>query len=337
MDISTGKNPVMQAKVLTREKKRLLYYILLILIPSIQFAVFYFYVNINSVLLAFQKYTTKTDGTIGYLIEFALFDNLSYAWNEIISNGQMILNSMYLYLSNLIIVTCLALFFSYYIAKKYALSGLFRVMLFMPQIISQVSLAYLFTQVCNGFFPDFVRAIGGEEWLIANKLNNGLLGGTAPETENIKFIAILFYNIWIGFGANVMLYTGSMSAIDQSIIESAQLDGVGFFSEFVYIYFPLTWSTFTTFVVTGLTAIFTSTMGLTTFAVTAGNNVITENSQVFGYYLYNATRHAVLVADGGLTSYSQVSAIGIIITLVLVPITLGLRKVMETFGPRTDK
>ncbi len=331
MDNAIDKKGLSEDKTLNRDKKRLIFYVLLIAIPSIQFAIFYIYVNINSVILAFQKYSEAENG-IGYDIEFALFENLSFAWGQIIGQGRAILNSLLLYISNLIIVTCLALLFSYYIAKKCILSGFFRVILFLPQIIAALSLAYIFKIIVDFGLPELVRVLGIENsWLSGGIISNG----NAPETA--RFITILFYNIWVGFGANVMLYTGSMSSIDPSITESAQLDGIGFFGEFWYIYFPLSWSTFTTFVVTGLTAVFTSTMNLTAFFGDGG--VEPQSLNVFGYYLYCAISKASLVPNpgSGYLSYSQVSSIGLIITLVLVPITLTLRKVMETFGPRTDK
>ncbi len=315
--------------ILNRNKKRLIFYTLLIAIPSIQFFFFYVYVNFNSILLAFQNYAEPTDGSLGYVITFGMFENFSEAWSIVKSSTDLILNSLYLYLCNLIIVSTLALLFSYYIAKKYNFSGLFRVILFLPTIISQVALVTIFKAIVNEGFVSIVTALGGEEWLVAKGLQKGLLNGT----DATKYATILFYNIWVSFGTNVMLYTGSMSSIDQSVIESAQLDGVNFFQEFLHIYVPLIWPTFTTFVVTGMTAIFTTTMHLTTFYGTLEQTPFS----VFGYFLYKQTVHSELIAPSGKWySYSVLSAIGIMITLIMVPLTLLVRKAMETYGPRTD-
>lgn len=324
-------NSTSTTKILKRKHKRLLFYTCLIAIPSIQSLFFYFYVNINSILLAFQKYEFKLDG-IGYSVSFAFLENMSTAWKIFTSSGQMIMNSMYLYLGNLVIVSTLALLFSYYIAKKHIFAGVFRVVLFLPNIISQIALVTIYKTIAGDVFVSIAKNIVGEAWLIENNLQYGLLGNNAP--ENIKYITILVYNLWVGFGTNVMLYTGSMSAIDQSIVESAQLDGVSFVGEFIHIYVPLIWPTFTTFVVTGLTSLFTTTMGLVVFYGTVHEPPI----QVFGYFLYRQTLNSngLVAADSRYLSYSVLSALGVIITAILVPVTLTVRKLMEKYGPRTD-
>ncbi len=314
-----------------RESKRLIFYTVLIAIPSIQFFFFYVYANFNSILLAFQKYS-QIPGTTGYVKSFGLFENLSVAWGVIKSSKEMVFNALYLYLFNLVIVSSLALLFSYYIAKKYMWSGLFRVVLFMPTVISQVALVVIYKGIVNDAFCEIIDLLGLQKWATNHNLNDGLLGGNAP--NSVKYGVILFYNIWISFGTNVMLYTGAMSSIDQSIVESARLDGVNFFGEFIHIYIPSIWPTFTTFVVTGMTSIFTTTMHLTTFYGTT----LQTPFNVFGYFLYKQTTEADFIAKSSkFYSFGELSAIGLIITLVMVPLTLFVRKLMETYGPRTDK
>lgn len=317
-------------KFMNRRKKRLIFYTCLIALPSLQFLLFYVYVNFNSFLLAFQKYEINLNG-IGYKTSFAFFDNFSKAFEIFFSSGDLILNSLYLYLGNLLIVSVLSLWFSYYMAKKHFCSGFFRVMLFMPSIISQVALVTIYKTVVNDVFVELVKKLGGEAWLTQKNLASGLLGNNAP--VNVKYWVILFYNLWVSFGTNVMIYTGSMSAIDPSIVESAQLDGITIFGEFIHIYVPLIWPTFITFVVTGLTSLFTSTMHLVTFY----GVVLEPPFQVFGFFLYRQTVQSGLVSTHpNYYPYSIISALGLIITAILIPVTLGVRRLMEKYGPRTD-
>lgn len=319
-----------QKYLLTRNSKRLLFYIFIMAIPSLQFLIFYLFVNIDSVLLAFQKYEYKI-GALGYNVSFAGFDNFSKAWQIFKSSTDMIGNSLILFLSNFIIVSTLALFFSYYIAKKYFMSSFFRIMLFLPNIISTVALVTIYQTIVNDVFVELCKNLGLGDWLIKNNLDKGLLGNNAP--ENVTFATVLIYNLWVGFGTNVMLYTGAMSSIDPSVVESAQLDGVGFLGEFIYIYVPLIWATFTTFVVTGLTGLFTSNMGLLVFYGTSRQPPF----QVFGYFLYvQALRGDVISTNASFYSYSIISAVGVIITLILTPTTLMVKKLMEKYGPSTD-
>lgn len=52
------------------------------------------------------------------------------------------------------------------------------------------------------------------------------------------------------------MYLGSMNTISDSVIESAQLEGAGFFTEFFHIVLPLCYSTIVTFLVVGIASIF---------------------------------------------------------------------------------
>ncbi|MBQ7913648.1 MAG: hypothetical protein IJ506_02455, partial [Clostridia bacterium] len=51
----------------TRKQKRLLFCSLILAVPILQFILFYVYVNLNSILLAFQTYERKS-GATGYNI-----------------------------------------------------------------------------------------------------------------------------------------------------------------------------------------------------------------------------------------------------------------------------
>ncbi len=297
------ENTKTKSNIMSRKYKRVIFYTLLMAIPSIQFAIFYFYVNFNSVILSFKVYDMDMNVSFGFL------SNLEKAWEQITIAKGAIINSSYIYLCNLAVVTVLALFFSYYIAKKYLLSGFFRVMLFMPSIISHVTLVVIYKVIMYEYL------------------------GIDSENKLAETFVILFYNIWIGFGTNVMMYTGSMSSIDPSIVESAQLDGVNFAQEFIHIYIPMIWPTFITFVITGLAGMFTSSMSLTAFYGENGGG----SFDVFGYFLYRNIISADYRDLSNRISYSVLSLMGLMVTVVLVPVTLGVRKVMESFGPSTER
>lgn len=311
-----------QTRLFKRNTKRMVFYILMLIIPLLQFCIFYIYANFNSVLLAFQKYEMKLDG-LGYKVTFANFDNFIEAGKFFFSarSWEMITHSLKFYLCTLVIGTSLALIFSYYVAKKYLGSTFFRIMLYLPTIISSVVLTLLFKYIVTDVYPIIVKNITGTR-------PTGLLDGSA----DMQYNAILVYSLWVSFGANVLLYTSSMSAIDPSIVESAQLDGVTVVQEFLYIYFPMIFPTFTTFVVTGITGIFTNQMNLYTFFGEAGRNKF----NIFGFFLYTETRASGLVDNGKTMPYSELAALGLIITIIIIPIVLSVRKLMEKFGPSEE-
>ena len=73
-----------QQRGMTRETSRLIFYVLMLIIPLLQLFVFYILVNINTVVLAFQKITENPNGA-GYLYSFDVeFKAFQKAWNGLI-------------------------------------------------------------------------------------------------------------------------------------------------------------------------------------------------------------------------------------------------------------
>ena len=71
-----GKSPERRPKrLMTRKKRRLIFYTLFWVLPVIHFIVFYVILNGSYFTMAFQKYSYATDGSVGYVVEFAKFDN----------------------------------------------------------------------------------------------------------------------------------------------------------------------------------------------------------------------------------------------------------------------
>lgn len=312
-------------KAMTRTQKRILFTVCMLAIPLLQFSIFWVYGNFSSFLLAFQSFQPK-EGALGYDISFAGFDNFKEAWRIMFSatGWEMIKNSLILYACNLIIVTVFALMFSYYIAKKRFMSGTFRVLLYLPHVVSSLVLAVLYRYLVTDVYM-YVA-----EFFTGVKPQGGLFDN--PDTQ---YGAVLFYNVWIGFGINVVLYTNAMSGINASLIEAAQMDGANILQEFVYIYFPMIYSTFVTFIVIGLGGLFTNQMNLLGFFGGTGKNYF----NVFGFYLYDGARTAQYAKSElslGQATLSTLSAVGLLITAIIAPVSLFTRKFLREHGPRVD-
>ena len=190
--------------------------------------------------------------------------------------------------------------------------------LFIPQIISIIILVMLFRYIANDVYMEIFKT----EW--------GLLSSPAFGT---RMGTILFYNVWILFGVNVMMFTGAMTAIDESVVEASQLDCANIAQEFIHVTLPMIWGTFSTFVVISLAGLFTHQLNLFAFFSDGAADLSS-----FGYYLYVASTKKILIEEPGLKwlTYSQLSALGIILTAITLPIVLGTRKLMSTFGPSAE-
>lgn len=294
------------------KRKNLLFYCLLIAFPLAQFCVFYIGVNVNSILMAFQRIDVK-NATITWTM-----DNIKNAFQMMTGSPELIPVmeiSIIAYLLLTVISVPLGLFFSYYIYKKLPLSGAFRVILFLPSILSAIVMATIFQFFFERAIPSIMLQFFDIEMM-------GLL-----ENSSTRFASLILYNVLMGFGANVLMYTNSMSGISQEVVESAQLDGANTIQEFWYITMPMIYPTLSMFLFTGVASIFTNQLNLFSFYGGAAPSGI----QTYGYYFYTKTYGAKSMSE-----YPILSAMGLLMTVVVVPLTLLVKHLLEKYGPKED-
>ena len=280
--------------------------------PLVQFLVFYIGVNFNSILMAFQRIDIQKD-TVEWTVS-----NIQNAF-QMMTGSPELLSVLSVSVVSYVILTGigipLGLFFSYYIYKKLPLSGAFRVILFLPSIMSAIVMATIFQ-----FFVE--RAIPTAMMQFFDVKMMGLMEN--PET---RFACILFYNILMGFGANVLMYTNSMSGISQEVVEASQLDGASTLQEFLHVTLPMIYPTIAMFIFTGIAGIFTNQLNLFSFYGAAAPGGIST----YGYYFYTKTQGAKSIAE-----YPLLSAMGLFMSAVAVPLTLLVKWLLEKFGPSED-
>ena len=109
----------------------------------------------------------------------------------------------------------------------------------------------------------------------------------------------------------------------KSVIEAAKLDGASPFREFFSIILPLIFPTIETFIITGFSTIFTHQMYLYSFYGKGAQASIAT----MGYYLFKNTQTA------SLAEYPLLATYGVVLTLVVAPLTFTARRLMDKFGP----
>ena len=327
MNAKTNENGGTVKRFNQRKLRRNLFFTALVTIPVLQFCICYIYVNLNSFMLAFQEYV---DQGHGWEIAPAGFANFSAALTILTDSAGLARfgNSLQLFFWTTCVGLTLALLFSYYSYKKYPMGELFRVVLFMPKIMSGVIFCLLYKYITNGFLNEILV-----EWFDLPKIDGGLL-----KQDDLALPAVIFFTVWIGFGVNVLMFSGAMSGIDESIVESAQLDGANAVQEFVLITVPMIWPTFVSFLTINFAGIFTDQMHLHTLY---GMKTEVQNLETFGYYLYVQSSTAdfkPVTTNGVVTTQSLpvLAALGLCMTAVMMPATILLRKGLRKFGPSVD-
>ena len=108
--------------------------------------------------------------------------------------------------------------------------GLFRLIIFSPNLVGQVFVAILFTRLFAprfGLFNELVQSLVG--WGIdAQWLSDPLL--VMP--------AIIIASLWIYVGFNMIYFLAALQNVDQSLLEAAKIDGAGPWQQFLNVTVP---------------------------------------------------------------------------------------------------
>lgn len=121
-------------KITKRRKKELIFISVMLFYPLLQFIVTWTFVNINSIVLAFQRISFEGDVSFAGLSNFAQIFNSPGStltiWGNKIPNVLLILiNSLSYALVSIFISLPLALISSYFLSKKMPLANVFRFIL----------------------------------------------------------------------------------------------------------------------------------------------------------------------------------------------------------------
>ena len=284
-------------------KGDILFYVLVLLIPLVQIAIFYFGVNGRNILMAFHVYDKSTD-----TFTFSNY-NFRYFALEIKDKSfwTMVGDSFLVWLCTQFAGTVLALFFSYYIYKKKVLYRLFKFVLFLPSIIPALLLVLIFSKFVSDAVPTFLH----------NELD-------VLNNEKYYFWVVTAFTVWISFGSQVLVYSGAMNQIPTEVLEAGKLDGVTPFREFISLVVPYILPTVGTFLIAGVATIFTNQNNLFSFF---GDGLPGADSTI-GYKLYTlvAGYHA------GALDYCYAAFLGLLSTLIAVPLTFIVRKLVNKWG-----
>lgn len=302
-------------------RKEIAFISIFLIFPIIQFIIFWVIVNYKAILMAFSN----AAGTF----DFGKF-NFSYFVKEWTSVQQpiqtSIKNSIIFFLVSNFINLPLVILFAYYLFKKPFGHQSFRTIFFLPSIIGGVVFCTL--------FRFFVGVVGTQEGPVLKAVIwfYELFGKEVPElvatqgllaSEETAYFAIMIETLWTGMGMNLVLISGGLARLPQSIFDSAKMDGCNMWHEFWHIILPLLLPTINSVLTLNMAGVFmfyTPVMILT--EGTAGTSTI-------GWYM---TRFVLDRAQhGGNLNYP--AFVGLLTTLVAVPFVLGFRKLIDKLTP----
>lgn len=286
-------------------------------IAVVQFIIFYVVVNINSILLAF-KVPTIVDGTVGSEFSFAQFERLFRELGDINSDIRIgLINTFKYFAMNLLIMLPVSLLIAYFFSKKILFYKGFRIILFLPSIISGVFFVSIYTVMISNFGPIYtvLDKIFGYQMPVL--LNND---STATPT-------IMVYVFWTGLATNMMLYQGAMNRLPEEIMEAGQLEGITWIRELWSVVLPMIWPTFSITIILAFANIFMAGGPILLFAE-QGGSMGGHKTMTISFFIFLQTWRG--------SSYEYPAAIGIFFSICTIPIVFGMRFLIGKLDPEVE-
>lgn len=215
----------------SKEKKR---FIVFGLLPSlILYTIFMVYPTIN----VFYESLFKTGGLSGNKTFVGLANfKLLFSDTNFIRSFQ---NTIFLIVIVTIVTMFLAIIFASILSReKIAGQNFFRIIFYIPNILSIAVIASIFAAIYGmdqGLINGFMRLFN------SSHTNIPFLGDRMYVVYSIGFAMI-----WQAIGYYMVMYMSTMSQIPEHLYEAANLDGAGKIRQFFDITLPLTWQTIRT-------------------------------------------------------------------------------------------
>ena len=290
---------------------RVLFIISFIIVPIINFAVFYVYVNIDAFLMAFQL--RDSSGRIVWTFDnfIRLFDEFKSADSEISLAAVNTLITFAITMAMFFV----GFFVSYFLYKRIFLHNALRIMLFLPSIVVAT--------LTTAFYKELVSVNGPLADFFQNLFHLNYKPDVLAE-EKFANLFVFINLMWLSVPSNMILWGGAFSRINESIIESAKLDGVNWLQEAFRIIIPIIWPTFSLLLLLSIVGLFGATGNV--FLLTGGG-VGTMTLSVWMFTRVYNVSYTAYPPNG----FHYLSAVGLFFTTLSVALVLIIRTIADKF------
>lgn len=280
----------------------IIFCVLALAVPVAHFVFMFVLQNGGTIILSFQEFSMET-GKFEW-VGWKNFQVIPRVLFSPINEFPIALrNSLYFFLLNNFLILPLSICCAILCYKRMPMGNIFRVILFLPTIVSPVILAMVYTFAFDssiGFITSLLRIMGLENAIPMH----GFLAD--PDTA---LPLLLVYCVWIGIGGSIILVTGAITKIPDELFEVGRLNGLKFLQEVWYIILPLIGSTVSILFLQGLGVILGFYMP--SLLITGGR----AETTTVGLFM-------ISLVQSGQANYGFSAAISIVSTLIMTPIIL---------------
>ncbi len=296
----------MKAKV-----RKNIFLITLFAYPVLHWLIFWLYVRLSTIGRTFQVYDMFTDT---YSLAPNLIDNYVRIATSFVKDKTMLnafFNSFYASLEHVIMFP-ICILVSYAFSKGVPGQKLFRVIFYLPSILSTVVMTMCFKYMFNNNPSVFVGPMAS----LLNGLGINFPGWNVAEHPDTVWTMIVLYCLWVGMGTNVIMVSSAMNRIPRDLSEAAKLEGCGYWRELISIYIPLIMPTLSTLVITSITCVFN--FYLQPMMLTDNNTGAEGAMLTMSWYLFN---------NASVDQFRMIDTVtlGILFSIVMFPVIMFAR------------
>ncbi len=296
------------------ERRDFTFAYLLVLFPVAQFLVFWFYVNISSIALAFQDGMGEFTWANFKMVYQGFVDKDMLGINL----GKSLGRSFILWIVGEGIIFPITLITTYVLTKKIKGHYIFRVIYYIPGLMGSIIWTLLIKEMVSYSGPITKALISWGVDLPFGAKKYGLL-----RHDDTAFITLLAVRSIMGIVGNNAVLTGAYTRVPDELFESAELDGAGFFTQMFGIAIPCIWSTICTLLTFALCSVFTCDYNVWLFTDGSGG----YETSTIGFQLFNLTYR--LSTGAGSTGYGYPAALGFTLTAFTLPVVLIGKYLLE--------
>ena len=198
--------------------------ILAFLAPIVFFAILFVYYPFIRTLL----YSVSNVNAKGEITGFAGLENFVYVFGRS-QFRKAVVNSLIITLINVPITLFVTISLALIATKKRALSPVYETMFTLPMSVSM-------SAACMIFKSMFSPALGFVNYILGTQLK-------WFESRETALYTCIILTVWMGIGFDFLLFQSAFRSIPKQVMESALLDGAGFFHRVFKIQLPLISST----------------------------------------------------------------------------------------------
>ncbi|ALP36201.1 ABC transporter permease [Paenibacillus sp. IHB B 3084] len=151
---------------------------------------------------------------------------------EALKEDPDFLNSLWFTLKYVLVMivlqNVLALVLAVLIESRTRTKGFFRTIFFMPNMISTIISAFMWTFVFSSVLPQ-----------IAEKTAIAVLGQSWLGDPKVSFFSIIIVSLWNGVGYMMIIYLAALQGVPQSLKEAAIIDGANAFQTLRSVTLPM--------------------------------------------------------------------------------------------------